>query len=117
MAKATAIRKKESAQYAKESADLKTDLAATAKATEAIEKGMGSAFLQTSTASVLKAIAVDKVEMIDANRQELLAFLSGTQTDGYSPASGEITGILKTMSDEMAAYLKDATATEETLIA
>merc|ERR1719428_2558116 len=39
------------------------------------------------------------------------------QKNSYSPASGEIVGILKTMSDEMTASLSDLTATEEAAIA
>merc|ERR1719379_1346934 len=53
-AKATALREKEAAAFATESSELKTNIAATKKATAAIEKGMGGAFLQTSTASVIK---------------------------------------------------------------
>merc|ERR1719298_95422 len=47
MAEATALRKKEADAYAKESAEDSANIAATEKATAAIEKGMGSAFLQT----------------------------------------------------------------------
>merc|ERR1719482_1496036 len=47
MAEATALREKEAAAYAKESSELKANIAAVGKATVAIEKGMGSAFLQT----------------------------------------------------------------------
>merc|ERR1719160_1164260 len=53
--------------------------------------------------------------MMDADRQDILAFLSGSPD--YAPASGEITGILKTMGDEMTADLKDAVAKEEEAVA
>merc|ERR1719181_874484 len=53
--------------------------------------------------------------MMDADRQDVLAFLSGSSD--YAPASGEITGILKTMGDEMSADLKDAVAKEEEAVA
>ena len=49
VAKATAIREKEAAAFAKLSGDMKTNVAAMTKATAAVEKGMGGAFLQTST--------------------------------------------------------------------
>merc|ERR1719235_1639274 len=62
MAKATALRKKEAAAYAKESAEDSANIAATAKATAAVEKGMGSAFLQTPTASILRRIAEKRQE-------------------------------------------------------
>merc|ERR1712037_844189 len=53
--------------------------------------------------------------MGDDDRQDLMAFLSNTA--GYAPQSGQITGILKTMGDEMAAGLADATKAEEAAIA
>merc|ERR1719324_1477644 len=47
--------------------------------------------------------------------QELVSFLSGSE--GYAPASGEIVGILKTMSDEMTADIAEEKAAEEAAIA
>merc|ERR1719399_2020275 len=75
----------------------------------AIEKGMGSAFLQTPAANILLRVAEKKQE------QELVSFLSGSE--GYAPASGEIVGILKTMSDEMTADIAEEKAAEEAAIA
>jgi len=108
MAEATALRKKEAAAYAKESSEDNANLAATAKATTAIEQGMGSAFLQTATANILLRIAEKRQE------QDLVAFLSNSQD--YAPASGEIVGILKTMHDEMAADIAEEKAAEEAAI-
>mmetsp|Transcript_105100 Transcript_105100/g.274372 ORF Transcript_105100/g.274372 Transcript_105100/m.274372 type:complete len:519 (+) Transcript_105100:1-1557(+) len=54
---------------------------------------------------------MEKANMPDADRQNLLAFLSGTVA--YAPKSGEIVGILKEMGDEMAADLLAATKAEE----
>merc|ERR1719464_1958317 len=51
--------------------------------------------------------------MIDADRQELLAFLSAKQGSEYVPASGEITGILKDINDKMVKSLADATSDEQ----
>merc|ERR1719182_347891 len=110
MASATALREKEAAAYEKESSEDKANLAATEKATVAIEKGMGSAFLQTTTASRLLSLAEKRQE------EDLVAFLSGTQAEGYAPASGEIVGILKTMHDEMAADIAEELAAEEAAI-
>merc|ERR1719502_1830223 len=45
IAEATALREKEAASYATESSELKANIAAVEKATAAIEKGMGSAFV------------------------------------------------------------------------
>merc|ERR1719264_1114742 len=110
MASASALREKEAAAFAKFSEDSKTNLAALAKAIPAIESGMGGAFLQTAEASNLKRFAMEKAEMADETRQEVLAFLSGK--DEYAPQSGQIVGILKQMEDEMAKALEDAETAE-----
>merc|ERR1719183_1478422 len=75
MADATALRKKEADAYAKESSEDSANMAACAKAMTAIEKGMGSAFLQTPSASALLKIAEKKQE------QELVSFLSGSTSE------------------------------------
>jgi peptidoglycan hydrolase CwlO-like protein len=114
IAEATALREKEAAAFAKASGDLKTNIAALEKAIPAIEKGMGSGFLQTTSASVVKQLSID-MDMSNVDRQMLASFLGSK--NGYAPASGEITGILKTMEDEMNANLADTTAAEEAAIA
>jgi chromosome segregation ATPase len=115
MASATELRKKEAAAFAKESADAKTNIAALAAATAAIEKG-STGFLQTNAAKLLRTVAIEKADISDSARQELLSFLSGSEEQGYVPQSGEIVGILKQMHDEMSAGLADATAAEENAI-
>jgi len=110
MSSATALREKEAAEYAKESNEAKANIAAVNKATVAIEKGMGGAFLQTPTASILKRLVQKSQDSQD--RETLTSFLSGA----YAPASGEITGILKTMHDEMTASLTESTNAENAAI-
>jgi septal ring factor EnvC (AmiA/AmiB activator) len=110
MASATTLREKEAAAYAKESSEDSANIAATAKAITAIEKGMGAAFLQTNTASILRRLAEKRQE------EDLVSFLSGTQGEGYAPASGEIVGILKTMHDEMTADFNEEKAAEAAAI-
>merc|ERR1712048_1343437 len=110
--KATALREKEAAAYAKEKSDSETNIAALAKAIPAIEKGM-SGFLQTNSASVLRSLSVS-MDMSSVDREMLASFLSSKT--GYAPASGEIVGILKQMDDEMKADLASATANEEAAI-
>jgi len=112
MSEATALREKEKATFDKNNADLNANLAAARKATAAIEKGMGSSFLQTAAADVLRKVVNSRESMLDADRQEVLAFLSGTQGGKYAPASGEIVGILKQMADTMDADEKDMVAQE-----
>merc|ERR1719440_2375237 len=48
--------------------------------------------------------------------QDVVAFLEGTQGEGYAPASGEIVGILKQMHDEMTADFAEAKAAEDAAI-
>merc|ERR1712203_706582 len=78
---------------------------------------MAGAFLQTDAAQILRGIVSSKREMMDDDRQDLMAFLSNTQGTDYAPQSGQITGILKTWGDEMAAGLAEATKAEEAAIA
>merc|ERR1719272_131189 len=94
VAAATALRAKEAGEYATESNELSANIAALNKATTAIEKGMGGAFLQTQTAGVLKNMVQKSQNLDDSDREQLVAFLSGSSE--YAPASGQITGILKT---------------------
>merc|ERR1711879_620469 len=75
VATATALREKEAAAYAKESSELKTNIAAMKKATTAIEKGAGGAFLQTSTASILKQLSV-AMDISNMDREMITSFLT-----------------------------------------
>merc|ERR1719215_1705341 len=113
ISKATAIRDKDAAAFAKTKSDLETNLGALDKAIPAIEKGMGG-FLQTSAAQVVKQLSIN-MDMSGVDREMLTNFLASK--NGYAPASGEIVGILKTMKDEMTADLNDATTAETASIA
>ena len=80
MEEATAIREKEAAAFAAYKADADVNVAAIVKATAAVEKGMGGAFLQTPTASAL--LSVVKKESFDFDTSDLVSFLS--QEQGYA---------------------------------
>jgi len=110
MAEATALREKENAAFKTVESETSTNIAGLEKAIAAIEKGAGGAFLQTTAATTVKQLAMNSQKMMDADRQDVLSFLSGSSD--YAPASGEITGILKTMLDEMSVDLSDAQAEE-----
>merc|ERR1719424_1331485 len=114
IAQAEAIRAKEAKAFAKVKSDADANIGALSKAIPAIEKGMSSAFLQTSAASVLRQISIN-ADMVPADREVLASFLS--EGDNYAPKSGEIVGILKTMHDEMTKDLSDATAEENASLA
>merc|ERR1719160_1447673 len=117
VAKATALRTKEAAAFAKESAELKTNIAAMKKATAAIDGGMSGAFLQTATVSVLKRLSVT-MDISNMDREMITSFLTQGhgEASGYVPASGQISGILKQMTDTMDASLTRATSEENAAV-
>jgi septal ring factor EnvC (AmiA/AmiB activator) len=112
MGKTTAVREKEAAAFAKENGEDESNLAALTKALAAIEKGMAGAFLQTNSAAVLKQLSLAQ-DMSNADRDLLASFLMGESSHGYSPASGEIVGILKQMKDTMEKDLAEVVAEED----
>jgi len=114
IAQATALREKEAGAFAAKKSELDANIGALSKGITAIEKGMGGAFLQTSGASMLRQISLS-ADMIAADRDLLASFLS--QGSSYAPQAGAITGILKTLKDEMDKDLADATSQEDSSIA
>merc|ERR1719409_1706237 len=114
MAEAKTIREKEASAFADLKAEADANIAACVKATAAIEKGMAGSFLQTQAAQVLRKLVLAKTNIEDYDREELTAFLSSGQS--YAPASGQITGILKQMTDTMNKDLAEASATENAAI-
>jgi len=116
MEEATSIRDKEAAAFAKFQEDSETNLGALGKAIPAVERGMKGSFLQTSAASLLRRYTMEKAVLPDETRQELLAFLSASNSEEYEPQSGQIVGILKQMEEEMDKALADAREAEEDAI-
>merc|ERR1719382_1676032 len=118
MAEATAQREKEASTYAAYKADKDANMLAIAGAVAALEKGMAGSFLQTSAAQVLKKFADGSSDIPEDSRQVILAFLEGNPfSQGYAPQSGQITGILKELSDDMGRDLDAATKVEEEALA
>jgi len=116
MSEATALREKEKAAFDKALGESKTNLAAMRKAVEALEKGTEGNFLQSRAAGFVQKAVTSSRQLLDTDRQTVLSFLSGQQAEGYAPQSGEITGILKQMEDEMFADQKDMIATEDAAV-
>merc|ERR1719387_2165268 len=112
MAKATAQREKEAAAFAKEHAESLANIDAAKKATAAISKGMAGGFLQTSAAAVLRKLVLSE-DLSDNQRDMLTSFLAQGSGASYAPASGEIVGILKQLTDSMEADMKEAIEAEE----
>merc|ERR1719456_1389250 len=65
MAKATEMREKEAAAFAKETGEDKANLDALAKALAAIEKGLAGGFLQTNAAGTLRKLVMAKENMLE----------------------------------------------------
>jgi len=116
VADATTLREKEAAEYAKEANEAKANIAAINGAVTALEKGMAGGFLQTPAATVVRHLVLKQQDMDEDDRQALSAFLQGSQSTDYAPSSGQITGILKTMGDEMSKDYAEAKAAEEAAI-
>merc|ERR1719199_2374214 len=118
LAKATAIREKEHAEYLELTGESKENLDAMTSAIAALEKGMGSGFLQSKTSLMDRLHKILSVaQSLDAyQRTTVTSFLAGGQNPygDYHGQSGEIVGILKTMKDEMDASLNGAVSDEET---
>merc|ERR1719333_342253 len=116
MAEATGIREKEASSYAAEKAEYDANIGAIEGAVAALEKGMSGSFLQTTNAQTVQKLALNSQKLLDEDRNEVLAFLSGQENSEYTPSAGQVTGILKTMHDEMSAGLKSATDAENAAI-
>jgi len=115
MAQAKALRAKEEAAFDSALGDNKQNLSALAAAIAAISKGMAGSFLQSNSAATLRAL-VAKQDVLNSDRQDILAFLDGSPSGQYAPSSGEINGILKTMHDEMSADQKDVISAEQAAV-
>merc|ERR1719217_712508 len=112
MAKATAMREKDAAAFAKEHAEDKANLASLTSALAAIEKGMAGGFLQTNAAAALRRLTLNQ-DITNHDRETLTEFLEQGHSLDYAPASGEIVGILKQMKDTMEKDLAEVLAEEE----
>jgi len=112
------LREKESAEFASTSADLQNNIAGIGKAVGAIEKGTtGTELLQmpvkSNLLSLLDSYSFDDMDHFDL--QLLTNFLQGTSTMEEG-SSGEIVGILKTMGEQMAKDLEEATQEENNAV-
>jgi chromosome segregation ATPase len=109
--KAASIRKKENGAYGAAAADMSHNIQAMKGAIAALEKGMG-AFVQmdSSQKDSLERVVSVSSQLDDFQRDTVLDLLQGKQT---MQSSGEITGMLKAMLEEMEGDLKSETENEE----
>jgi len=112
MSEATALRKKEKASFIKESADSKSQMKTIKRALPGLMKGGAAAFLQTDSATVLHKFIADKEDMDASDRQRILSFLSGEQSES-NQGPDVVVGILKQMNDDIIKSLAEAKALEK----
>jgi hypothetical protein len=113
MATARSLRAKEASAFASYKADADANLGALRKAITSIEAGSAGTFLQSEAVATVRNVVRSADEMLELDRRDVLEFLQASHGVGYSPSSGEITGVLKQLEDRMAANLADATSTEK----
>jgi hypothetical protein len=114
IADATAQREKEKAAFDAEDAEDKANIAACGKAIKAIEKGMAGGFLQSSAATTLKNIVINR-DMDRYARMMLTDFLQSSS--GESGSTGEIVGILKQLLETMEKEHKEVVDEEAAAVA
>merc|ERR1719265_1727977 len=105
----TAMREKEASEFAASSGEMKANIEAMTGALAALRKGLSSSLLQTSVGQTLRSIIQHSPAVSEVERSTLLSFLES----GEGGSTDQIIGIVDQMKDEMAADLKESTASEE----
>lgn len=97
--KATSLRQKDAASFADESSELANNIKGLTRAISAIERKTTN-FLQTPNASIVRKVLMTRSDELGRTDREMLtSFLQGSTE--YSSSAGEITGVLKTMLENM----------------
>jgi len=115
MDSATAIREKAAADFATEKAEQTANIAAMSGAIAAIEKGV-TGFVQTDLAQRVRTVVSNTKDLTEIDRQSLVSFLSGTQSDTYVPQSGQIVGILKELKDKISEEFAEMESSENAAV-
>merc|ERR1719305_740112 len=112
--KAASLRAKENEEFVAAAADMYTNIAAMKGAIAALEKGMGS-FLQmgASQKEVVQRMVSSTSQLDEFQRESVMDLLQGKDT---AQSSGEITGMLKAMLEEMEGDLATAEKDEATAV-
>jgi len=119
ISEATAMREKEAMQFATESGEMKSNIAAVDGALRALRKGLGAAMLQSGVGNFLKTVVRQSPLLGDAQREVLTSFLQNGNSAEAAAGSGgsdQILGILETMLEEMQQDLAETTASEESSV-
>merc|ERR1719409_2581641 len=111
--KATSIREKEKADFEEASADMSTNIAAMKGAIAALEKGMGLIQMGASQKTVVERMVSSTSQLDEFQRESVMDLLQGKET---AQSSGEITGMLKAMLEEMEGDLATAKKDDATAV-
>merc|ERR1719199_476218 len=76
VADANALRAKQADAFASRKAEFGANIGALGKAITALDKGAAGGFLQTGAAQALRNLVTSRQDMIEVDRQSVLAFLS-----------------------------------------
>jgi len=109
---ATEQRDKDKKAFDAYAAEAASNVASVTKAVEALRKGLGDSFLQSSAAVTLKRVLLNTNTLSSFDQEEVEDFLQGK-----SSGTGEIVGILEQMGEQMAADLKEAEESEAASLA
>merc|ERR1719454_1602466 len=109
--KAASIREKEKADFEAAAADMSTNIEAMTGAIAALEKGMGFLQMGASQKSTVERMVASSSSLDEFQRESVMDLLQGKET---AQSSGEITGMLKAMLEEMEGDLASAKKDEAT---
>lgn len=115
MNEADSIQEREAAQYATDEQSITDNIKVVTAAIAAISNGTKSSFLQTHSAQAFKKVIAQARDLIDTDRQDVLAFYSESEegSEEYQPQSGEIKGILRHILEGMEKCLADMKEEEQ----
>jgi len=109
--KAANLRSKEAAEFEASSTDMSTNIGAMKGAIAALEKGMGFLQMGSSQKVALQKCVDSTNQLDDYQRSTIVDLLQGKES---MESSGEITGMLKAMLEEMEGDLATAKSDEAT---
>merc|ERR1719420_1970949 len=110
MKESTAMREKESAEYAAASGDMKSNMNAMDGALESLKKGLSASLLQTGVGALLRNVVKTSPAVRNAEREMLMSYLE--TGSGLEGGSDQIIGIVEQMKETYAADLAETEGKE-----
>lgn len=100
LAESSAIREREAAAFAAKKTNGQMNIKAIDKAIASLQKNKASSFLQSPEAALVQKIAMATDDLVDQDREDLVAFISN-KGGNQSPEMGSIIGIMKTLKETL----------------